>query len=176
MSSAFLVETELVQEYESLQQGNVSHINSSLVDIEYEEHQADSYFLSTGVIIVADNSSSEINSFMTGSILGLSNDLILDEFSTSNDITSGTIMGLSDDFIATDEYSYDDVNKNTISSDNPNSLESVGLVSVNYSPTQIIEEEIIVTKEIKTRDISRFRKSYSFTRNKPVRFRTTKRS
>jgi hypothetical protein len=176
MTSAFLVETELTQEYESLQQGSVSHINSSLVDIAYEEHQTDSYFLSTNVIMIVDNSSSEINSFTTGSILGVSEDFIAGEFSTSNDITSGTIVGLSQDFIATDEYSYDNVNKNTISFDNPNSLESVNLVSVNYSPTQVVEEEIVVVKEIKTRDISRFRKSYSFTRNKPVRFRTTKRT
>lgn len=59
------------------------------------------------------------------------------------------------------------VNKNVISNDNINSLESTSIVPWNAYPGAIVEPD----KVLSTRDETRFKRTSSFSRRRPVRIR-----
>jgi hypothetical protein len=116
------------------------------------------------------------NGFSSGSILGVSNDQQFLEIQDSNTaIGSGSILGISDMFVVQETYD-DDKSTNQISAEHPSPLQGNSIVDINKSFEKPEKPIVEIVKSENVRDMSRFRKCYSFTRFKPVRFRTTKRA
>lgn len=160
MPFATLIEVNTISKVEvidSIKNISANHDNLMLIELNQSIISSGSIFSSANSDLFLDIN--DIENFFTGSIKGLSADFIPLEIYEDRGYQSGSILGSStqDLYLEIDE-----------SYDNP-------LVEVNYVPPLIIQEQPVIEKKQKKRDISRFRKSYSFTRNKPVRFRTTKR-
>jgi hypothetical protein len=174
-SAKFIDTNSLGFETNSLKQGFISHVNTSFNNTQSIDFEESVYIPShedtTFEVLSLDAGIS------SGSILGTASELIMSETNSFQDISSGSILGSASENILL-EHTTGDVNTNQISLENPSTQQNVILADVNHVSNYILPdptpEPTIIAES--TRDISRFRKSYSFTRNKPVRFRVTRRA
>lgn len=147
--------------------------------IYYANMQSDLLEVSTydcANIDFVDQTVSDNESLISGSILGtVEHNVMFEHEIDTTSIMSGSVLGTIEHNVMF-EHATDNNSKSVISIEEPSTLEGLNLAEINYTPSQTVEEEIVETRTVeKTRDISRFRKAYSFTRNKPVRFRVTRR-
>lgn len=152
----------------------VSHQGISYVNVQSDSFEVSTYDCAN--IDILDQSISDNESITSGSIIGVvEHNIMFEHGDDTTSIMSGSILGTLEHNVMF-EHMTDSNSKSAISIEEPSTLEGLNLAEINYTPSQIIEEEAVEVRVVeKTRDISRFRKAYSFTRNKPVRFRVTRR-
>jgi len=158
------------QEYhfESFENGAIQRWAGSVKQVEYSQSTHNSIDYAQKVVM----SRAFVELYETGSLkpeqlLGNMNSAFAPiEISTTNDSSLEALLGNANGSQFTDPV-YDERNKSVTSSDNPTPNQSAGLSDWNYFPRP--PQTLPTTKT--NRDLTRFQKSYSFTRQQPVRIR-----
>lgn len=184
MPSANVIETPAFLDEENVVsspwQWNGS-LRADIVSISYhldeDEESVYQYAMSTGIIdqTYLLNNNTHPSGLITGSYPGNANSFdnsTLDEFFLQDTgILTGSYLGDANSQNQPYEIPEENHTTNIISSDNPSTNEGMTEVDWNPFPTTPVEVEI----ETKPRDLTRYRKGYSFTRQQPVRIRIYRR-
>lgn len=111
--------------------------------------------------------------FQTGSVLGYAGGADVNVISTPT-FGSGAVGGYAGVYGATN-YTNIQTNNSPVTNDNPTSTQTIAQVQWNFFPNVPEESAPIVSETVEfttnNRDMSRYKKVYSFTRQQPVRIR-----
>lgn len=113
------------------------------------------------------------STFQTGSIQGYAGTINVNTIATPT-FSSGTITGYAGTYGAT-VYTSLQSNDSLVTNDNPTSTQRTTQVQWNFFPNVPEESAPVVSETVEfttnNRDMSRYKKVYSFTRQQPVRIR-----